>query len=235
MSFDLVHLWESMGFFARAVVILLLFMGIVSLYVGIERQVTFAKARAQSRQLAATLTGHFERVDVAGAFKACQSREVKYSYLGHLMEAGLREVNDRFDAFGVESARRAMERRSIQETADLRRGMNILATVGSTAPFVGLVGTIAGIINSFQAMGESGSGGLASVSAGIAEALVTTLIGIAVAIVGVWLFNYFTARIEVITNDITVSIEEFMDWCEKQLHKNVEATSDAPTQEVQAR
>ena len=66
-------------------------------------------------------------------------------------------------------------------------------------------------------MAESGSGGLAAVSAGIAEALVTTAIGIAVAIMGVWLFNYFTYRIDQITNDMTMSMQEFVDWCEKQL------------------
>ena len=112
--------------------------------------------------------------------------------------------------------------------------MNILATVGSTAPFVGLVGTIFGIINAFQAMAESGSGGLASVSAGIAEALVATAIGIAVAILGVWLYNYFTARVDAIINDITVAIEEFMDWGEKTLLRMTEG-EDAPTMEAPAK
>ena len=95
--------------------------------------------------------------------------------------------------------------------------MNLLATVGSTAPFVGLVGTIFGIINAFQSMAETGSGELTAIAGGIAEALITTCVGIAVAIVGVWLYNYFNGRIAQISDDITMSIQEFLDWCEKQL------------------
>jgi biopolymer transport protein ExbB/TolQ len=93
----------------------------------------------------------------------------------------------------------------------------MLATTGSTAPFVGLVGTIFGIINAFQMMGEAGGGDLAAISSGIAEALITTAIGISVAILGVWLFNYFTAKIDEITNDMQVSVQELLDWCEKQI------------------
>ena len=95
--------------------------------------------------------------------------------------------------------------------------MNILATTGSTAPFVGLVGTIFGIINAFQMMGEAGGGDLGAISAGIAEALITTALGIAVAIIGVWLFNYFNGKIDEITDDMSVSVQEFLDWCEKQV------------------
>lgn len=230
MSFDPVHLWAEMSFPSKAIFILLLIMGIACLYVGIERLVTFTKARGQSRMLAEALSKHFSNNDVDGGLKACKDPQYKFSYLAHLLESGLTEVGIRFDRHGVNAARRAMDRRSIQENADLRRGMNILATVGSTAPFVGLVGTIVGIINAFVGMAESGSGGLASVSAGIAEALIATAVGIFVAIIGVWLFNYFTARIDIITNDITVSVEEFVDWCEKQLLLREEG--DAPTVEV---
>ena len=210
MSFDPAHLWESMGIVSKVIFFVMIIMGIASLYVGIERLVTLSKARAQSRSLAESLTQHLVKGDVAAALKACQNPEYKFSYLGHLMEAGLRELNGRFDRF-------------------------ILATVGSTAPFVGLVGTIFGIINAFSAMAASGSGGLASVSGGIAEALVATAVGIVVAIIGVWQFNYFTSRIELITNDISVSVEEFVDWCEKQLIARAEGSPDAPTQEVHAK
>ena len=95
--------------------------------------------------------------------------------------------------------------------------MNMLATTGATAPFVGLVGTIFGIINAFQMMGEAGGGDLGAISSGIAEALITTAIGISVAILGVWLFNYFNGKIDEITNDMAVSVQEFLDWCEKQV------------------
>jgi biopolymer transport protein ExbB/TolQ len=226
MSFDPQHLWEAMGWPARVVFLLLIVMGIACLYVGFERWVTFRKARGQSRSLAENLAGHFSKGNIDGALKTCQDQTFKFSYLGHLMEVGLKEVNARFDKHGISAARRAMERQSVQESADLKRGMTILATVGSTAPFVGLVGTIFGIINAFVGMAESGSGGLGAVSAGIAEALVETATGIAVALVGVWLFNYFTGVVTAINNDINVSIEEFLDWCEKRLLEQQEAEPD---------
>ncbi|MCB9742052.1 MAG: MotA/TolQ/ExbB proton channel family protein [Alphaproteobacteria bacterium] len=236
MKFDLQHIWEASSAQTLFILSILLIMGIASIYVGIERAVTLYKARSQSRELAEALTSHFAKNDVHGGLAACQRADFKFSYLGHMMEAGLREIDGHFDRNGVEAAKRAMDRRAIQETADLRRGMNILATVGSTAPFVGLVGTIFGIINAFSGMAESGSGGLTAVAGGIAEALVATAIGIFVAIVGVWLFNYFTARLESIANDITVSVQEFLDWCEKRLVEDHELTvSDAPTQEVPAK
>jgi biopolymer transport protein ExbB/TolQ len=99
----------------------------------------------------------------------------------------------------------------------------MLATTGATAPFVGLVGTIFGIINAFQSMGEAGGGDLSAISSGIAEALITTAIGISVAILGVWLFNYFTAKIDGITDDMQVSVQEFVDWCQKQILPEYEA------------
>jgi len=226
MSFDPQHIWEATGWPGRFVFLLLILMGIACLYVGFERWVTFRKARGQSRDLAEALAGHFAKGELEGALKTCRDASYKFAYLGHLMEVGLKEVSDRFDDFGIDAAGRAMERRSVQETADLKRGMNILATVGSTAPFVGLVGTIFGIINSFSAMGESGSGGLASVSAGIAEALVATATGIGVALIGVWMFNYFTGTITEISNDINVSIQEFMDWCKKRRLEQIEGEPD---------
>ena len=72
-------------------------------------------------------------------------------------------------------------------------------------------------------MAESGSGGLASVSAGIAEALVETAAGIIVALIGVWLFNYFTGIVAAITSDIDISIQEFVDWCHKRVLENEES------------
>jgi biopolymer transport protein ExbB/biopolymer transport protein TolQ len=98
----------------------------------------------------------------------------------------------------------------------MKRGMTILATTGATAPFVGLVGTTFGVINAFQGMATAGSG-LASISAGISEALITTGIGIAVAVMGVWIFNYFQYRITKVTDELASSEADFVDWAVKLL------------------
>ncbi len=237
MSFNIAEILGHAGVDVLVILATLTLMGIASMYVGLERWVTFGKARNQSRELAQTVTGHLAKRDVTGALAATKEATVKNAYLGHMLSVGLAELDARnqIDRHGLSAARRAMDRRSVRESAELRRGMNILATTGSTAPFVGLVGTVLGIINAFSAMGESGSGGLASVSAGIAEALIATAYGIAIAIIGVWLYNYFTARVDAIINDITVAIEEFMDWGEKSLLAMTEGTEDAPTVEAPAK
>jgi biopolymer transport protein ExbB/biopolymer transport protein TolQ len=98
--------------------------------------------------------------------------------------------------------------------------MAVLATVGSTAPFVGLFGTTFGVINAFQGMATAGSG-LAAISAGISEALITTGVGIGVAVIGVWLFNYYNHRIEKVTEELTSSEADFMDWAEKLLQEQL--------------
>ncbi len=217
MEFSLHEMWEATGTPVRVVLFLMAAMAIWCMYVAVDRLIVLGRARKQSRALAESLATPLKAGDASGALKMCQDEAYKSSYLGHMLAAGFAEFAARPDKHGIDSAERALERVQVNEGADLRKGLNILATTGATAPFVGLVGTIFGIINAFQGMAESGSGGLASVSAGIAEALVTTAIGISVAILGVWLFNFFTARIEAITNDMAVSTQEIIDWCEKQL------------------
>ncbi len=227
MTFDMASMWHEMGWIAKGVVICLLIMALMSIYVGIERWVSLKKARDASRELAGKLGECLGSANLEAALTATESEEYKLSYLGHIMGPGLKEVSERLDRFGIDASSRSMERASIQESRDLRRGMNILATVGSTAPFVGLVGTIFGIINAFQGMAETGSGELTAIAGGIAEALITTCVGIAVAILGVWLYNYFNARIDQITDEISISIQEFLDWCEKQAQARIDGNLPA--------
>ncbi len=217
MEFSFEEIIHSLSIPVWIVLIILLIMCLWCIYVAIERLITLGKGRAQSRELAAAIGGPLGRGDAGAALSLVGKAEFKQSYLGHMLGAGLKEYNARPDRAGLDAARRALERTAILEGAELRKGMNILATTGSSAPFVGLVGTIFGIISAFQGMAESGSGGLGAVSAGIAEALVMTAVGIIVAIIGVWLFNYFTARVEAISNDMAIISQEFIDWCEKQL------------------
>lgn len=98
-------------------------------------------------------------------------------------------------AEGREAYDRLVRRHLLETGARLRRRLGLLATIGSTAPFVGLVGTVLGIVNAFNELAAGGQPGLGTVSGGIAEALVTTAIGIAVAIPAVWFFNALTQRI----------------------------------------
>jgi biopolymer transport protein ExbB len=226
MSFDLVSMWHTMGFFAKFIAAVLGIMSIYSLGVMAERLVTYGRASTASRQYAEQLRGLLpaRRYGDAVALAKKLHRGHLAKVLGLAIEEYERGVHalhnhgpDDVGAFDVVAAvNRAVDRSSMRTVADLRRGLGALATVGSTAPFVGLLGTVAGIITAFQSMAATGSGGLGSVSAGISEALVTTAFGLLVAIPAVMMFNYLTNRVEDMQVDINDSANELVDYFLKE-------------------
>lgn len=213
-GFTLAEIWEHSGYLARAVILSLVLMLVATIIISVERWLAFRTATAQSKLLAAKVVPFLQKQDVRGALKLAQSDEFKNAYLGALLRAGLGELDLRVDHHGVANAHRAVEKAIAQEISKLRRGMPVLATVGSTAPFVGLFGTTFGVVNAFQGMASAGAG-LAAISAGISEALITTGVGIAVAVVGVWLFNYYNHRIDKVTEELNSSEADFMGWADK--------------------
>ena len=224
MEFDLVEIWHQATLPVKSVIVTMNAMGVGSVFVAIERGIALTRSRNASRALAASVGKHFAEGNASEALKVAQQDEFKVGYLARTLQAGLKEFVNRPDRHGIEAAERALQRAHIDEDASLRRGFGILATTGATCPFVGLVGTIFGIIGAFQSM-ASGGGDLDKLLVPIAEALVATAIGIAVAIVGVWLFNLFTAIVGSITKDITTSELELIDWFEKQVVNSTEAAA----------
>jgi len=218
-GFTLMEMWTHSGYIAKGVLIMLGFMLLASIFVSIERLIAFNRARNQSMQLAADIVVPLQQGSIDGALKITQDEQFKSSYLAGLIRSGLQELEVRADRPGVENARRAVEKAHGEELAKMRKGMTILATTGSTAPFVGLFGTTFGVINAFAGMATEGSG-LASISAGISEALITTGIGIGVAVVGVWLFNYFNFRTSKVADELSASEHDFLNWAEKLLQKD---------------
>jgi biopolymer transport protein ExbB/TolQ len=226
VSFDLVHMWKVMGPFAKFIAIVLGLMSVYSLGVMAERLVTFARAKKASRQYAEALRGLLPSAKFGDAVEL--SRKLKRGHLPKVLGLALEEYSRGVEALRspgprdvgafdiIAAVNRAVERSSLRTVNDLRRGLGALATVGSTAPFVGLLGTVAGIITAFQAMAATGSGGLGSVSAGIAEALVTTAFGLLVAIPAVMMFNYLTNQVEDMQVDITDSATELVDFFMKE-------------------
>jgi biopolymer transport protein ExbB/biopolymer transport protein TolQ len=217
MQFTLTELWHHMGLFARLIVGVLAVMSTASLLVACERLVVFRKSRRQSMQFAADISGPLSRGELDSAAAASHGAQ---GYLGRVIGAGLNawRISPRIDIdLTFESVARALERASQRELQLMKRGQGVLATVSSTAPFVGLLGTVMGIVNSFQAMAATGSGGLGTVSAGIAEALITTAFGLLVAIPAVMLFNYFTGWIDARAVDMSESSNELLDLVATQL------------------
>src|SRR5437660_6953404 len=212
MDMSLQSLWAQMSWIAKTVVIVLLIMSIYSIWVMVERFLTFQKAKNQSLKLLGALSNVLTKGDYQQAIDV--TKKYKQSHLAKVISAGLLEFeaarrDKRFTdpEVPVEAARQGMDRTAMITVAERKENLGVLATIGATAPFVGLFGTVVGIINAFSKMATSG-GGIAAVSAGISEALVTTAFGLFVAIPAVWAYNYFQNRIDRFTVEMSNSGSE---------------------------
>ncbi len=216
MQFSLAEMWHEMGIVAKAVVICLSFYSIYSVACGVERFIVFSKAKKQSNELLRVIGKLLNQNRVEECIKIATDKKYKNSHLAKVLNAGLNEFKYQDDLdvpFNekVESAKRAIEIATIKGVQEFKRGMGFLATIGSTGPFVGLFGTVFGIINAFQSMSVSGSGGIATVAAGIAEALMTTGFGIIVAVVAVMFFNALLSKVEVFTGEMSSASSMLLD------------------------
>jgi biopolymer transport protein ExbB/biopolymer transport protein TolQ len=216
---DLIGMWNQMGWVAKAIAVILIFMSMWSFGVAIERYYTFLQARKQSKLYAPQVAKHLKDGRLKEAIQLSSSKNYRYSHLAKVVLAGLQEYQFQQESGSalsrddlVDTVRRAIQRASALTAADLKKGIPSLATIGATAPFVGLLGTVVGIITAFQGIAATGSGGLGAVSAGIAEALVETALGLLVAIPAVWMYNYFTGRIENFNVEMDNSSSELVDY-----------------------
>jgi biopolymer transport protein ExbB/biopolymer transport protein TolQ len=215
VGWDPVSLWHQMGGLAKGVVILLFLMSAYSIGVMIDRWMAYNAAKKQSRAFAPAVAGALREGKLDEAVKIAD--RYKKSHLAKVVVAGLQEfqahqLNTEIPGEEIEASKRALERAEAIVHAELKRGVSGLATIASTAPFVGLFGTVAGIINAFQGISNNKSTGLGAVAGGISEALVTTAIGLFVAVPAVWAFNYFTGRIEAFDVEMGNSSSELIDY-----------------------
>jgi biopolymer transport protein ExbB/biopolymer transport protein TolQ len=216
---DLIVLVEEMGIPVRILMLLLLVMSMWSVGVFFERLFTFTQATKQSKMFAPKVSKHLKNNQLKDAIAVSQAKTYRYSHLSKVVLAGLQEYQFQADS-GVEldkddvvdSVRRAIQRASALTSADLKKGMGALATIGSTAVFVGLLATTLGVINAFQGIATTGSGGLGAVSGGISEALVGTAVGLFVAIPAVWFYNYLTGKVEYFNVEMDNSSSELVDY-----------------------
>jgi len=217
MEMSLTEIWSSMGFLARLIAISLVAMGFASLVVSIERLMVMRRAQSLSSAFAGKARPLLEDRDVDTLLDLTRGAEYKDAPLPRLIRFGLEAftANRKDEAVGpVEMTRRELGRRLEQLAAESRRGMGILASTGSTAPFIGLFGTVIGIITAFQGIAASGGGGIGAVSAGIAEALIVTAVGLFVAIAAVLFFNYLTARFDKFDMVMQHAASELVDYLE---------------------
>ncbi|HXG56557.1 MAG TPA: MotA/TolQ/ExbB proton channel family protein [Vicinamibacterales bacterium] len=216
---DLMHMWNEMGPIAKGIGVILIIMSMISFGVAIERIYTFSQARKQSKLYAPQVAKHLKEGRLKDAIAVSSSKNYRYSHLAKVVLAGLQEYQFQQETGSnlsredlVDTVRRAIQRASALTANDLKKGVAALATIGATAPFVGLLGTVVGIITAFQGIAATGSGGLGAVSAGISEALVETALGLVVAIPAVWFYNYLTGRIEYFNVEMDNSSSELLDY-----------------------
>lgn len=216
MSFSPLHIWASMGPASKVIALFLIMMAVASVAVVVERSVTFFRARRDTQRFLAEVVAPLRVGSFLEAAKIAE--RFQRSPFARVMSPVLTKyVTERRGSVSlVELAAREADRQRESAGMELRRGLGVLASVGSVAPFVGLLGTVVGIISAFQGIATTGSGGLGAVSAGIAEALVETALGLCVAIPAVLFFNRLTTQVNAMEAELGRRTGELLDEMEHQ-------------------
>lgn len=213
VGWDLRSMWEAMGLLAKAVVVILFIMSAWSVGVMIDRWVTYSAARKQSRYFVQAVAGSLREGKLDDAIRVAERS--KKSHIAKVVATGLSEFQASTglsEQEVIEASQRGLERSVAIVHAELKRGLGGLATIGATAPFVGLFGTVVGIINAFKGIAEAKATGLSAVAGGIAEALVATALGLFVAVPAVWAYNYFAGKIESFDVEMDNSSKELINY-----------------------
>ncbi len=215
VGFDVLSMLKQMSWPAKLIVLTLFIMSAWSIGVMIDRFIAFNGARTQSRQFAPAVAGALREGKLDEAIKIAD--RYSKSHLAKVVVAGLQEfrahqLSSDISGEEIAASKRALERAEAIVHAELKRGISSLATIGSSSPFVGLLGTVLGIINAFKGISTEKSTGLGAVAGGISEALVTTAVGLFVAIPAVWAYNYFTNRVEAFDVEMGNSSSELVDY-----------------------
>lgn len=214
-DFSILGMIKKMGAVALAVAIILAIMSIYSIAIMVERFLTYHNAKIQSREFAPKVAQALKDNRIEEAINI--SDRHRKSHLAIVVNAGLQEfqahqMDAQISGEVVEASKRALQRATAVKMAEFKRGLSGLATIGSTAPFVGLFGTVVGIINAFQGMKAAEGAGIGAVAGGISEALVETAFGLVVAVPAVWMFNYFTGKVEAFQVEMENSSSELIDY-----------------------
>ena len=223
-TFSITSMIKSMGPVAIAVVIVLLLMSVYSIAIMVERYLTYTAAKKQSREFAPRVAQALKNDRIEEAINI--SDKHRKSHLAMVVSSGLQEfraheASSDISGDEIDASKRALQRAIAIKSAEFRRGLSGLATIGSTAPFVGLFGTVFGIISAFTGMKNAESAGIGAVAGGIAEALLTTALGLAVAVPAVWVFNYFTGKVDGFIVEMDNSASELVDYFIKNRTKQL--------------
>jgi len=209
---SLMELMGNVGPFGMAVMVCLAMLSIYSVGVILQKQRRFRAAARQSQKFKPVFGNSLRSDKLNEAVEAAKQHQG--SHVAQVVSAGIVEYNGAKPAdttAQMERVTSALENSKVEALVEMKQGLGILATIGSTAPFIGLFGTVVGIINAFQGISSTGSGGMAAVSGGIAEALVATALGIFVAIPAVVAFNSFNGKLETFQVEMNQASTDLMN------------------------
>ncbi len=218
-GFGWIEIIKNSGSEGRAILIVLALMSCWSLGVIIDRWLAFRAARSESRALAPGVALCLQEGKLGDVVRICEQN--KKSHLARVILAAVKEMQPypvlaQVPGKAIRASKRASGRAIALTHAEMKRGVSSLATIGSTAPFVGLLGTVIGIVNAFKSMSSTQTAGLSVVAGGISEALVATAMGLFVALPAVWMFNSLNSKLGRLVVEMQNSASELADYLLKQ-------------------
>lgn len=211
----LFELAARMGVIPWLVIILLAALNVLTLTIAAVKWSRLRSLQRSTRQFAPDFARALRENRVDDAVSLAHQHDG--SHLARVLGEALERASPLLDdpelaGRAIESAERVVQREQIRLATELKRRLSALATIGATAPFVGLLGTVVGITNSFMGIARTGGGGIEAVAGGVGEALITTAVGLLVAIPALWLYNYFIARLEELFAELAYVSDELIDW-----------------------
>jgi len=211
----LIELVGRMGLIPWLVIALLAALNVLTLTVAAVKWHRLRALKQSTRKFAPEFARALQEDRIDDAIELARANGASHMarVLGDALERAAPLLDDpELAPRAVESAERLVMRGQIRLATELKHRLSALATIGATAPFVGLLGTVVGITNSFIGIARSGGGGIEAVAGGVGEALITTAVGLIVAIPALWLYNYFIARLEEVFGELAYVSDELIDW-----------------------
>lgn len=215
-SFSAIEIWRAASIMNKFIIGLLFFLLALQIYVAIDRFVTYAQSNAASDKFLKLFMDTLRRGDFEAAKRAATTHNkshvalvLKHGLDIFQYEKQLKTMNPNHDA--IQPVERAIARGTAEVLELLKKGMSSLATIGALAPFIGLLGTVIGIIKVFSDLKTKGAGDINALAGSIGEALATTALGLVCAIPAVWIYNLLTNKQDMVVTNINNAASQMID------------------------
>lgn len=215
-AFNVASIWREASYFNKGIISILVILLALQIYTAIERFIMYAQSNAASEKFLKLFMDTLRRGDFEAAKRAATTHNkshvalvLKHGLDIFQYEKQLKNMNPNHDV--IQPVERAIERGTAEVTELLKKGMSILASIGALAPFIGLLGTVAGIIKVFADLKEKGAGDINALAGSIGEALGTTALGLVVAIPAVAFYNILVNKQDMVVTNINNAASQMID------------------------